>query len=386
MIDDAVLERLLGETADGLTIPDGGPAAVLDARDRAIVGTMAESRSASEGGRALKLSAALKRPPRRYLVAAAAVVVVGTVIGLTISSDSSHHQAPTAVSRSAAHPSTKADSGTGAVAGTPVYGAGGAATGSGAAISATAGSSGGTAIAPAASPPTVPLVQTKVIKTASVGLQIKDGTLTAVMERLTNIAGGEGGYVQTSGTNSPSGGQPATGNTTLRIPVANFSPALGQVEALGQPLSVTASGQDVTSQYADLQAQLQALDDSRTQYEQILTQAQSITDILAVEQQISSVQSQIDQIQGQINVMNDQTSYSTITVNVSEAPAKSAVKPPPGPPSGLSKAWAHARHSFTHGVEAVIGASGGFAVFVISVAIVVLIGRVLWTRTRRRLL
>jgi TolA-binding protein len=136
----------------------------------------------------------------------------------------------------------------------------------------------------------------------------------------------------------------------------------------------------------DLQARIQSLEDARSQFQQILTQTTSIGDILAVEQQISDLQTQIEQLQGQLQVMANQATYSTLTVHVAEAAKKAvAPPPPPRPPSGMAKAWAHARHSFAHGVEAVVGALGGIAVFLAFAAAFLLAGRLGWIFLRRRL-
>jgi hypothetical protein len=207
------------------------------------------------------------------------------------------------------------------------------------------------------------------------------------MGHLTDLAAAEGGFVADSSTNAaaPSSGTGASGTITIRVPVARFSNLLDGVRASGTVLSVTTSGQDVTSQYVDLQARIQSLEDSRSQFEIILGRAYSIGDILSVEDQISDLQTQIEQLQGQLQVLDDQTSYSTLTVQVTEATKPAVFVPPPKAPSGLSKAWARARHSFSRGIEGAIAASGGIAVFLIFAAVVGVAGRITWLRLRRYL-
>lgn len=120
----------------------------------------------------------------------------------------------------------------------------------------------------------------------------------------------------------------------------------------------------------------------------MLAKAESIADILAVQAQITPLESQIEQLQGQEKVLADQTSYGTLAVTVNEV-APAAVKhtppAPPRPPSGLSRAWTHARHSFTHGLESVVSASGGIGVFLVSVLALGLVANLGWRVFRRRL-
>jgi hypothetical protein len=243
----------------------------------------------------------------------------------------------------------------------------------------------GAPAAPAASAsqatPATPSIATKIVKTGSVNLQVGKGTLSSVVNQLTSLAGGLGGYV--SNAQTAEGGGAPTGDLTMRVPVDQFETLLTRTRSMGKPTAVSTSGQDVTASYVDLGARIQALQDTRTQYLQILAKATAIGDILSVEQQLSDLQTQIEQLQGQQMVLADQTSFATLSVHLSEPGALTgAISTPPG---GLAKAWSHARSSFAHAVEAVIGASGGVLVFLVCVALLLLVCRLAWPFVRRRL-
>lgn len=83
--------------------------------------------------------------------------------------------------------------------------------------------------------------------------------------------------------------------------------------------------------------------------------------------------------------MDDQTTYGALAVTVNERTTTHAAVLPPAPPSGLSKAWAHARHTFARGLEAVIGSLGGIAVFLTCMLALAALGRLGWGVVRRRL-
>ena len=75
-----------------------------------------------------------------------------------------------------------------------------------------------------------------------------------------------------------------------------------------------------------------------------------------MQEQLDGIQSQIEQLQGQLQLLTSETSYSTLTVTVSEGtPA-----PPPGPlpESGLVRAWHDSIGGFVAGVEGVIRLAG----------------------------
>jgi hypothetical protein len=225
-------------------------------------------------------------------------------------------------------------------------------------------------------------VTTKIVKTGSVDLQVGKGKLSPTVDQLTSLVAGLGGYVADAKTTE--GGGAPTGDLTLRVPVDQFETLLGRTRALGRPSAISTSGQDVTADYVDLAARIQVLEDTRTQYLQILSKATAIGDILSVEQQLSGLQTQIEQLQGQQKVLADQTSFGTLSVHLSEpgAPAAAAV---PAPPGGLSKAWARARHTFARAIVAIIGASGGVLVFLLCACFLLLAARLSWPAIRRRL-
>jgi hypothetical protein len=373
MIDDDVLEDLLRRTADDIAVPEDGPARLLAARQ-----AMGADRSGPRVATGLRRW--VRAPRARPVVAVvAAIAAVGLLIGVVGAlggsgkSPSPSSASKTTSPRAAVSPTTVAGSAAGgsqAAQGAPAFGLN------------TPASPNSAPTPPAAS--SGPSVPTKVIKTGTVSLQVGRGRLNSTVGQLTSDASGLGGFVASTNTNVPSGGAPS-GDLVLRVPAANFEPLLNEARALGTATGVSTSGQDVTSQYVDLAARLQSLQDSRTQFQQILTRAQNIGDILAVEQQISDLQTQIEQLQGQLRVMDDQTTYGTLTVHVSETtPAVRAVVPPP-PPSGLSRAWNHARHTFARGLESVVGALGGIGVFLLCVLALTLLGRLSWGVIRRRL-
>ncbi len=105
-------------------------------------------------------------------------------------------------------------------------------------------------------------------------------------------------------------------------------------------LRLTTSATDVTGQYVDLQARITALQDSRQQYLTIMAKATTVGGILAVQEQLQNLQSQLEQLQGQLQLLNNETTYATLAVTVSQ---KVVTPPPPRPESGLSEGVARRR-------------------------------------------
>jgi len=247
----------------------------------------------------------------------------------------------------------------------------------------------GTAGGPqAAAPAPAPADTAKVIKNGTLEIGVGKGTVTESMNRLTALATGLGGYVSDSRTtsNAASGSQ-ASATIAVRVPAAAFEQLVTEASKLGQVRSTSTSGQDVTAQFTDIDAQLQALNSTRDQFLLVLGQAQNVGDILAVQDRITQVQTQIDQLEGQKRLLTDQTSFGTLSVTLLE-PGATVAAPPPPPDHGsdLGDAWREAREHFVDGVEVIVSASGTIALLAICGGVVFVIGWLVYRRTRLRML
>ncbi len=222
----------------------------------------------------------------------------------------------------------------------------------------------------------------KIEQTGTLGLSVGRGDLGRTMTRLTALAGASGGFVASSQTQSGAGkGGAPYGSITLQVPVNDFSTVLRQAQALGRTSDLTTKATDVTGQYVDLQSRITALEDSRQQYLTILAKATTVGDVLAVQEQIDTIESQMEQLQGQLNLLNGQTTYSTLTVTVSEGTPPA--RPRPVPESGVVRAWHDSVGGFVAGVEGVIRFAGPVLFALLCLGVLLVGGRALWRRYQR---
>lgn len=156
----------------------------------------------------------------------------------------------------------------------------------------------------------------RIIKTGSMYLEVESTRETA--RKVEEIASLQGGFVDSSSVVENTDGT-VTGYVTIRVENQNFSAAMDSLRALGiRVLSESSNAQDVTEQYTDLEAQLTAAQAEEAQYLVILTKANDVEDILAVQQYLSSVRYRIESLQGQMKYLENRTEYSTISVTISE--------------------------------------------------------------------
>lgn len=169
--------------------------------------------------------------------------------------------------------------------------------------------------------PTLPAGQ-MLIRSATIDLAATNPA--ALVDPVRQIAaaavdGVEAGYVaderlQTSGTTF-------TATITIDVPATTFAQVMDQLRRLGtKVLNETSASQDVTEQYVDVDAQLQALRATQAQLLTLLGKAQSVADTLAVQRELTTVDTQINQLVGRENYLKSHSAYSTIVVTI-EPPA-----------------------------------------------------------------
>ncbi|MEI7849311.1 MAG: DUF4349 domain-containing protein, partial [Chloroflexota bacterium] len=105
-------------------------------------------------------------------------------------------------------------------------------------------------------------------------------------------------------------------------------------------LDENASGQDVTSEYVDLQSQLGNLETTRDRIRQFMDDAKSVEESLRINQELTNIEGQIEQVKGRMNFLSNRSAYSTITVNFE--PDIPVLTPTPTPtllPTPTPKSW-----------------------------------------------
>jgi hypothetical protein len=178
----------------------------------------------------------------------------------------------------------------------------------------------------------------RIVRTARVDLEVGEDRLNDTINRATDVVSRAKGIYVGSSTSVPGGG-PASGQVTFRVPVDTFEGVLRELKALGTYRGEQSSTEEVTNQYVDLNGQLTAWRAQERVYLRLLDRAKSVADVIAVQNQLQQVQSNIERLQAQVDHLEDQSSYSTIVLQLSEPGAAGPAAKPAG---RLARAWATA--------------------------------------------
>ena len=129
-----------------------------------------------------------------------------------------------------------------------------------------------------------------------------------------------GGEVTDRETNTDDEGDVRMARLVLRIPAKQFSDAFGELEQVADLKSSSSTSEDVTTKVIDNAVRIRAQRRSLRRIEILLDQAVSIRDIVDIESQLTRRQADLDSLEQQQAFLRDQTSMSTVTVNIQLTP------------------------------------------------------------------
>jgi hypothetical protein len=156
----------------------------------------------------------------------------------------------------------------------------------------------------------VPIEQ-RIIKTGEITLEVAN--VGEALGRVRAMAVELGGYVG----GSQAGTLDDRATLTLRVPAAGFETALARLHEMdAEVVAESTREQDVTGQVVDLGARISNLEASEASYRQLVTRAEEVEDILAVQSRLDDVRGEIEQLTAQLEALEGQTALSTLTVTL----------------------------------------------------------------------
>jgi hypothetical protein len=173
------------------------------------------------------------------------------------------------------------------------------------------------AAAPVPAAPAAARPGERLIKEGSVTIEVPADGFARGYARVVEAARTLGGSVVASTSSTTEDGGTA-GSVTVRVPVERYEDLLLGLGDIGEVRRQDIRTRDVTGEYTDLESRLRHARAQERFYLGLLEEAQSVGDAIAVQQQLDGIQQTIEQLQGRLNLLEDQTSFSTLTVELVE--------------------------------------------------------------------
>ena len=222
---------------------------------------------------------------------------------------------------------------------------------------------------------TAPITR-QVISTGQISMHAK--SISRARAELMGLLNSWRGVIADEQTNSDEKGRIVDSTLTLRVPTAKFAEAMDAFDRFGEVEQRTSKSEDVTTQVIDNAARVRAAERSIRQIEALLSRAEELSDIIAIESDLARRQADLDSLKSQQAWLQDQTSLSTITVFLSrDGDRKPDDDEARGFLAGLADGWSALKGA------TVVALTGVGAVLPFAL-LMVLLGVPLWLVVRRR--
>lgn len=125
-----------------------------------------------------------------------------------------------------------------------------------------------------------------------------------------------------NGANYTSGAKLSTSRRSayysIRIPSARFNELMSSLSTLGNVPYTHTYTENVTAQYYDTAARLEALETQEARLLEMMEKAETVEDIITIDDKLTTVRYQIESLQSTLNNWDRQVSYSTVSISVNE--------------------------------------------------------------------
>lgn len=159
----------------------------------------------------------------------------------------------------------------------------------------------------------------KLIRTIHIQAETED--LDSLQEEINSRISQLGGYIQSK--NLHNGSAYASYRTrsmsmTIRIPAEQADAFVSQLSSHSNIVSSSEDIDDVTLQYVDTESHVKALETEQAQLLELLDQAQNLSEILEIQSRLTQVRYELESYASRLRTLDNQITYSTIHLNVSE--------------------------------------------------------------------
>ena len=160
----------------------------------------------------------------------------------------------------------------------------------------------------------------KLIRTVNMSVETKefDSVMGTLEQRITDL----GGYIESMETYNGSVysnyRSSRSASMTARIPAGQLNGFLSEVSEISNVTRRSENVRDVTLDYVDMASHKKTLQAEQERLLELIEQAESIEDIITIEQRLSNVRYQIESMEAQLRTYDNKVDYSTVYLDVSE--------------------------------------------------------------------
>ena len=216
----------------------------------------------------------------------------------------------------------------------------------------------------------------KLARQANISLTVKN--VEAAAGSVRGIAAAARGIVLSESLQSDDQAQlmGAYSSITISVPADQLDSTLDQLAKLGTMVSRNIGTEDVTTQYVDTESRLKTMTASVERVRALMSQATKLSDIVALESELSQRQADLEALQTQLAALKNAVAMAPVEVRLStDEDVLADYADDTGFMAGLKGGWS----AFTTSVTVLVTALGALLPFLALLA-VVLVPLVMWRR------
>jgi hypothetical protein len=158
-------------------------------------------------------------------------------------------------------------------------------------------------------------IKKKIVKDGRLGLRVSNIESTKL--RIDSLIKNNGGYYANENFNNSD--WESSYYLQIRIPSTNFEIFISTIEkGKEEILYKEIEARDVTDQFIDLETRLSNKQNYLKRYNDLLKKANSIKEILEIEEKIRALEEEIESTTGRLNYLNNLVDYSTLNLTLSK--------------------------------------------------------------------
>lgn len=159
----------------------------------------------------------------------------------------------------------------------------------------------------------------------TVSIEAETETLDSILQRVESEVTAFGGYIESSyiaqdrtyvGNNTYTNRRRAT--MTLRVPENKLETILSTLSGETNVLEESRTTEDITLTYVDIESRKKSLETQRESLLRLLEQAETVEDIITIEDRLSYVNYEIERMGGQLRTYDNLVDYATVHLTLRE--------------------------------------------------------------------
>jgi len=153
----------------------------------------------------------------------------------------------------------------------------------------------------------------------NVSITLETATYQTTYDSIIEAISKNGAYIENSNvTRTGKKNNLHEATIVIRVPAENMDALIKALDGNGTVTSSSESVQDVTLEYIDMESRISSLKTERDSITKLLEQADDLDTILELQDKISEINYEIENYESSLLVMQNQITYSTLTLNIKE--------------------------------------------------------------------